>query len=600
MKNDTNLSVRRFPWLSLLTIAAVLLVGLGSWWAGTRNERHRVECKAHLKQIGLALHQYHEQFDSFPPAYVLGPDGRAWHSWRVLLLPFLGEESLHREYRFDEPWDGEHNRRLSSRVPECYRCPADAHKGSSSFLAIVGRRTMWPAYFTVNVKDVTDGSSNTVMLMEALDRDINWLEPRDLTTSQALEQIRHDDAHGIHHALFVDGAVRAVNPTIYEPIWYSLLTPKYASAVIPLEQWPPGLLSDEPAAIDAGPEIEVESIAKTRIVATTDAEIDTTTTVLWCATMQMAWDRLRKELQKTNSALTDVPVRGNPPLAAALNARRFPLFALASDAYELRADFITPTDGSRLLKSIESHFFAHNPDRTQLPENDAGVRLKASLHKNLPFETQFDRLPQPLRFRESDATVNVLAFGRTKTSLPGLADQVIVRDHVSDDDFVLEIITSTKHADSVLLAKIQPEATLESTWQSVKQRVERSSRHRGKHTQLSEVDELAVPLLRFHLGTTFTELVGRRIETSDVGRTIVEARQSIRFRLDEKGAELISVAEGAVVSDNGHSVEEKPIPRRFVLDKPFLLALRQTQADEPYFLAWITTTSLMERADDKK
>ena len=599
MTTGANPSTRRLPWLPLLAIAAVLFIGFAFWWAG-RNERHRAVCKDHLKQIGLALHQYHERFGSFPPAFVLGPDGRAWLSWRVLLLPFLGEESLHREYRFDEPWNGAHNRRLSSRVPECYRCPTDAHKSSSSFLAIVGRRTMWPAYFTVNVKDVGDGSSNTVMLMEALDRDINWLEPRDLTTSQALEQIRRNDAHGIHHVLMVDGTVRAVNPTITPGLWYSLLTPQYASAVIPFDQWPPGLLSDEPAVLDTGPEIDVESIAKTRIVATTDAEIDTTTTVLWCATMQMAWDRLREELQKTNSDFTGVPVRGDPPLAAALNARRFPLIALASDAYELRADIITPIEGARLLKSIESHFFSHNPDRTRLPENDDGVRLKASLHKHLSFETQFDRLPQPLRFQESEATVNVAAFGRTRTSLPGLTDQIMVRDHVSDDNFVVEIITSTKHADSVLLAKVQAGATLEATWQAVKQRIERSPLRRNKRSQLSEVDELAVPLLRFHLGTTFTELVGRRVETSDFGRTIVEARQSIRFRLDEKGAELISVAESAVVSDNGHSVEEKLIPRRFVLDKPFLLALRQGQADDPYFLAWITTTSLMERADEKR
>ncbi|HLQ47248.1 MAG TPA: hypothetical protein VK137_21060, partial [Planctomycetaceae bacterium] len=231
---------------------------------------------------------------------------------------------------------------------------------------------------------------------------------------------------------------------------------------------------------------------------------------------------------------------------------------------------------------------------------DEGVRITATLHKNLPFETQFDRLPQPIRFHEEEQTIEVAAFGRTRTSLPGLADQVIVRDHLSDDDFILEIITATKQRDSVLLAKVRPEATLESTWQAVKQRVERSPPRSDKRTKLWEVDELAVPLLRFHLRTTFPDLIGRRVETTDVGRTIVDARQSIRFRLDEKGAELISVAEAAVVSDNGNTSEAIPIPRRFVFDKPYLLALRQSQADEPYFLAWITTVSLMERANGNK
>lgn len=590
-------TARKSPWPWLAT---VVVLGGGAWFlwrSAERPHRQREVCKLRLKQIGQALHQYHERYHSFPPAYVLGPDEKPWHSWRVLLLPFLSEDALHREYRFDEPWNGEHNRRLSQRVPECYRCPSDSRASMANFLAVVDRRTMWPAHFTVRISDVIDGTSNTVMLVEALDRDINWLEPRDLTLPQSLEQIRRDEAHGVHHVLFVDGAVRAVNPTINEGIWRSLLTPQYGKSVVSMENWPPEQVADDTDSADGDrPAVEAESLPKTQIIATTDSRLDADSNTLWCATMQMAWDRLRDVLKtETKGDVTDIPVRGNPPLAVALNARRFPLAALVANAYELRAEVLTPSDGAKLLQTIETQFFKHNPDQTELPNSGGGIRIKASLHKNLPFETRFDRLPEPIRFQSGESTTPVAAFGPTSKSPPELFEQIIVRDYVSDDDFVVELITATQQRDCIILANVSPSATLEATWQAVNQR------RRGRTKQLQGIDVMAIPVLRFHLTTQFNELIGRRLEWNGFGFTLVEARQSIRFRLDERGADLLSVAELVAVSDFGGegSYEPPPKPRHFVFDKPFLIALRESKADEPYFVAWIASPALMETEDGR-
>ena len=51
-------------------------------------------CETNLKVIAFALHAYHEDHGSFPPAYVPGADGEPAHSWRVLLLPYLEQEQL--------------------------------------------------------------------------------------------------------------------------------------------------------------------------------------------------------------------------------------------------------------------------------------------------------------------------------------------------------------------------------------------------------------------------------------------------------------------------------------------------------------------------
>src|SRR6516165_2689000 len=89
----------------------------------------RGQCKNNLMNIGLALHNYHDQFGSFPPACVADENGRPMHSWRVLILPFLDQTPLYNQYRFDEPWDGPNNKKLADTILAVYNCPSDDHGG---------------------------------------------------------------------------------------------------------------------------------------------------------------------------------------------------------------------------------------------------------------------------------------------------------------------------------------------------------------------------------------------------------------------------------------------------------------------------------------
>ncbi len=102
----------------------------------------RTDCINNLKQIGLALHNYHTKHESFPPAYSRGKDGKPLLSWRVLVLPFLGEQALYDQFHLDEAWDSPHNRALISKMPAVYRCPAEnegiAVGGKTRYLARAG------------------------------------------------------------------------------------------------------------------------------------------------------------------------------------------------------------------------------------------------------------------------------------------------------------------------------------------------------------------------------------------------------------------------------------------------------------------------------
>src|SRR5260370_27069838 len=109
-------NVNRLPRPALIVLAIAGLAVAGIVGRVIIDEiRAPARCRANLTQISLALRAYHEAHGSFPPAYVLGPSGERYHSWRVLLLPFLGQDELYRQYRLDEPLDSEHNQALVNK-----------------------------------------------------------------------------------------------------------------------------------------------------------------------------------------------------------------------------------------------------------------------------------------------------------------------------------------------------------------------------------------------------------------------------------------------------------------------------------------------------
>jgi uncharacterized protein DUF1559 len=178
----------------------------------------RSQCSNNLKQIGVALHNYHDTYGSFPPAYIADGEGRPVHSWRVLLLPFLEHEALYGQYRFDEPWDGPNNLKLVEKMPSDFQCPEDRSEEktyTTNYVVVVGPHTAWPGEETVRLKDITDGTSNTWLVVEVADSGITWSEPRDLHVLQMAQEINPPAGQGISSkhpggalAVLADGSVR--------------------------------------------------------------------------------------------------------------------------------------------------------------------------------------------------------------------------------------------------------------------------------------------------------------------------------------------------------------------------------------------------------
>ncbi len=194
-----------------------------------REAARRASCSNNLRQIGLAMHNYHDKYNCFPPAFLPDENGKPKHSWRVLLLPFLDEKSLYAEYRFDEPWNSPHNTAVASRMPGVYRCPADSTAIAShttSYAMLVGPRAISDGPTARRMADINSPSS-TIMVGEAAGAGINWLEPRDIDVGKMTFQIRHpgpnseaeiNDISSSHpivaNVLLCDGSVHALSDTV--------------------------------------------------------------------------------------------------------------------------------------------------------------------------------------------------------------------------------------------------------------------------------------------------------------------------------------------------------------------------------------------------
>jgi hypothetical protein len=121
----------------------------------------------------------------------------------------------------------------------------------------------------------------------------------------------------------------------------------------------------------------------------------------------------------------------------------------------------------------------------------------------------------------------------------------------------------------------------------------RLGRKSATDARIVEKETLLVPDFALNVVRNYQELIGKKfINPPWAGLPLVGARQTIRFLLNEHGARLASEAEWQI--GNGHSAPP-PKPRRFVLDRPFLLYLKEKQAGQPYFVLWAENAELMVR-----
>ncbi len=211
-----------FTWRELLAVVAIigLLVALLTpqvQQAGHGSAR-REACKDNLKQIGLALHLYHDAYGSFPPAYVVDELGKPLYSWRVLVLPYLDQGPLYEKFHLDERWDSPHNAPLLEPVPDVFRCPSHGVTSKNNspscthYVGVFGPRCLFRGSEAVTRGEIIDDASQTLQVAEVTDVVIPWSAPQDIDIAQHptfgdRQGFSSDHKAGLH-GLFADGRVR--------------------------------------------------------------------------------------------------------------------------------------------------------------------------------------------------------------------------------------------------------------------------------------------------------------------------------------------------------------------------------------------------------
>jgi prepilin-type processing-associated H-X9-DG protein len=193
-----------------------------------REAARRSQCVNNLKQIGLALHNYHATHGSYPRRAVADRNGKALLSWRVTILPFLGQEDLYNKFKLDEPWDSPHNRQLLESMPAAYACPSRprAEPFTTTYRAFGGPLSLLQADRDVKREDVTDGAGNTLAVVEAT-QSVPWTKPDELPfdPKPPAPLLGAGSSHaGGFNALFADGSVRFLKLSINPDALRALVT----------------------------------------------------------------------------------------------------------------------------------------------------------------------------------------------------------------------------------------------------------------------------------------------------------------------------------------------------------------------------------------
>jgi len=167
-----------------------------------------------LRQIGIALHNYHDTHGNFPPAAVCDKTGKPQLSWRVLILPYIEQDKLYKEFKLDEPWDSANNKKLLAKMPRTYAIPGKTQPGDTDtyYRVFVGNGAGFDWVMGTKIAQIADGTSNTVMCVTASEA-VPWTKPDELAfdPDKDMGKLFGMVVNGKCQMAMFDGSVRTVN-----------------------------------------------------------------------------------------------------------------------------------------------------------------------------------------------------------------------------------------------------------------------------------------------------------------------------------------------------------------------------------------------------
>jgi hypothetical protein len=177
--------------IGLSLLLAVVLFSLGALWYIFPGMQRGLAIAAqrkdldNMRTIVEALDEYCARYGTYPTPTVTDATGRKLYSWRVLILPFLGYEDLHKRFQLDQAWDSPANSALLGEMPPVFASP-NSDQGTRNhepnYVLLTGPGTVFPPAGPLSKSQVTD--TPTILLVETLCNGVVWAQPGDIDTGQ--------------------------------------------------------------------------------------------------------------------------------------------------------------------------------------------------------------------------------------------------------------------------------------------------------------------------------------------------------------------------------------------------------------------------------
>ena len=196
--------LRKLKWWIAAVVVIAAIIGIVVGVRNAREESRNHTCQRHLRQIGIALLTYCDIHGTLPPAYTCDSSHRPNNSWRILIYSSFQYNFPESGYKFEEAWNSAHNAKFfrDDYCKPVYQCPsANHHRGQqptdyTDYIVVVGPNTFWQGCDSIHRTDKAEDREK-ILVIEIVNSNIRWMEPRDLTIDEAVSLIQPKSGVGI-------------------------------------------------------------------------------------------------------------------------------------------------------------------------------------------------------------------------------------------------------------------------------------------------------------------------------------------------------------------------------------------------------------------